>query len=958
MKKITILLLATILTACFNLDINKPISNPREIDKPKTKNIILKNEIVLENKDEYKFYLQLNKNKYDLIYFNKVKNETLLLSESIDSLDTKIHFRLLKDFGIIFQRDEVLIFYSFKKEIFTIMDTLLAEKEQNKKFFDFLFFNEKDKTLIFSKNLEKKFKVCSVDLDDKVSMEFIFCSELFKKVDSEKAFPVLDKGIIFKGILEKNTNKNEEKKLLYFFNIKNNKILGFEYVNFQDKVRNFKISKNKKYLAYEITQNKEDICLLEIENNLNITRYEEIYPRCLKNKFADFRNEVKKESKYTLTNLEVLENGNLGFKREIIKENKEKIIDYWEITGYRTIKIRKIVLDSKEEKTEDEIKVERERILGLSFLMVKNSEKKIILEPKHEEPHDNVYEAFIWDKTKKQKIKNYKDLPQDLLTGKSALFSFGDGIFFGDRGNLYLFNPENGELQKLSSNYSASDYIEYNPSISFQNFKLDPLKQKLSYEIVHEGVSDICVIDITEKTEEMCVQELFNRIDGVVEQRTSFLDLQWKDNGAFIFKALKGDEEFLYEVDDNRNIKKYKNGKAELRALMEFTIPTQLFIRPDEMYNERYMNMVFDSFYPIGRSKDGKYFAFFLKEGDEAKGFSIYDVIILDLERNEKITHNYNDIQDTEDGYSKQLSPQEVWKNNQNEISIFLKKYDIIQYENFKIKMGSINDSKIFTVKGVAADFNHTYSAKFEINILSEKQGIKTVMEGQQDYGFIDFYLLGYLENPINKNLPVFLSDKINKGYEGPPNTYNLSINSANTKKGFETNTKKKSRELNNLGMQFYSKFWEAEKEDIDRDDIWGCGFGDPLTDELLQKAERNFDLAYNVSELTEKEPYYQALYNKASIQALRFNQKEANKTIKKLLSFRKISQKYKKKIKEDSDFYTLSIDIENGHKDDYSNDNSYIDDFNYLLTGSKEHTLKYKEIKDWRYSNRQGICG
>jgi len=221
----------------------------------------------------------------------------------------------------------------------------------------------------------------------------------------------------------------------------------------------------------------------------------------------------------------------------------------------------------------------------------------------------------------------------------------------------------------------------------------------------------------------------------------------------------------------------------------------------------------------------------------------------------------------------------------------------------------------------------------------------------------MDFQITGCLQSPKEKDLMVILSDEFVRGWEGPPHVFHLFVNSSGTKEGFDINTKKRSRELNDLGMEFYNKFWALKDKDIDRDDIWGCGFGDSVTDKILKKAEIYFDLAYNVSELTEDEPYYQALYNKASVQALRFQQKEAYKTIKKLLSFKEVSQRYQEKIKKDSDFYSLSMEIERGDLEGEL-DTSYIDDFNYLLTGSKKHTLKYKEIKDWRYLDRRGICG
>ena len=240
------------------------------------------------------------------------------------------------------------------------------------------------------------------------------------------------------------------------------------------------------------------------------------------------------------------------------------------------------------------------------------------------------------------------------------------------------------------------------------------------------------------------------------------------------------------KANDNSQEERVNNKTEEIKentfVEREYELPTQIASRTDDM------EFLWDKFYPIGWSNDGK-FAYILEPVDEATGFYFITIAIQDL-NSDKILwkFEYTEKDGIED---KDLAA--TWKEQYNEIKAKLNEHKIEQLADFELgKTEFDNDNNKFNLKVEAKKTESSDFAgmevleKFAIKLSTSTLGSKEIFSKKESESrLIEALVVGQLKSPHENKIAVLVSTE-QIGYEGPPNVITFKIVGANLEKGFK----------------------------------------------------------------------------------------------------------------------------------------------------------------------------
>lgn len=197
---------------------------------------------------------------------------------------------------------------------------------------------------------------------------------------------------------------------------------------------------------------------------------------------------------------------------------------------------------------------------------------------------------------------------------------------------------------------------------------------------------------------------------------------------------------------------------------------------------------LYDKFYPLGWSKDGK-FAYLTEPADEATGFYFFSIQIVNL-LNDKVVWEWTIDENHEIDHS-QTNLKKVWEENYDEFKQALNQHAIVQKEEFKLGKLSFqqagNDYKLEMQTSTEADeeFGIEFVNKINVQLVSPQLGTKKIFSKQEKDSFIlDARIEGYFASPYEDRIAV-LHTQETRGYEGPPNVVAFTISGADLKGGF-----------------------------------------------------------------------------------------------------------------------------------------------------------------------------
>jgi hypothetical protein len=209
----------------------------------------------------------------------------------------------------------------------------------------------------------------------------------------------------------------------------------------------------------------------------------------------------------------------------------------------------------------------------------------------------------------------------------------------------------------------------------------------------------------------------------------------------------------------------------------EYTIPNEL------EYGRIGNDFLYDKFYPIGWSKDGK-FAYIIEPADEASGNYWFEIVILDIVNN-KVSWSWKPAE------SEQGNLQSVWKDNYPLFKKNLAEAEIIQLSKFELKPTKIaykgNDYEIvLETKNVAdLDYGIDMVKEIQMNIVSEQLGKKSIINKKETEMVIGAIVPGFLMCPFDDRI-VVICKKDRIGYEGPPNVVYFELIGSDLVRGFK----------------------------------------------------------------------------------------------------------------------------------------------------------------------------
>jgi len=205
-----------------------------------------------------------------------------------------------------------------------------------------------------------------------------------------------------------------------------------------------------------------------------------------------------------------------------------------------------------------------------------------------------------------------------------------------------------------------------------------------------------------------------------------------------------------------------KNGDTNNFIEKDYTLPTRFKIESKVF--------IFDDFYPIGWSADGK-FAYITEPADEATGFYFFSFNIFDT-HSQKIIWSWkiDEKNEQEGGNIK-----DTWTKNYKLFKSELVKNKITQINNLELKQFpiSLKNQKIQFRKTIKYEkdkyfgFDVVSFAEFSI----EKDGKKKSFYKKSfpNSLFLNITVLGYYKNPFGNEIFTLIHAE-QRGYEGPPN--------------------------------------------------------------------------------------------------------------------------------------------------------------------------------------------
>ena len=221
-----------------------------------------------------------------------------------------------------------------------------------------------------------------------------------------------------------------------------------------------------------------------------------------------------------------------------------------------------------------------------------------------------------------------------------------------------------------------------------------------------------------------------------------------------------------------------ESGESNDEPLSAETVK-QAYSAPAELqYYKQSNEYIFQKFYPIGWSKDGK-FAYVIEPADEAAGLYFFKLRIQSM-ISDKIVYEWE--LDPDEGVETG-SVKQMWKENQMTFAAALNEHKIIPQKDIKL---------------LGTEFN-TEEGKFKVTIENQ-------METDPDFGFevvkttnIDIraytendynqclgrIVQGVIKSPYEKRVAVLVKEEL-RGYEGPPNVVRSFLVGADLERSFK----------------------------------------------------------------------------------------------------------------------------------------------------------------------------
>ena len=213
----------------------------------------------------------------------------------------------------------------------------------------------------------------------------------------------------------------------------------------------------------------------------------------------------------------------------------------------------------------------------------------------------------------------------------------------------------------------------------------------------------------------------------------------------------------------------------------------QAYSTPSELkYYKESSEYLFQKFYPIGWSKDGK-FAYAIEPADEAAGLYFFKLKIQSM-ISDKDVYVWEPEEDPETGSVKQM-----WKDNQMLFAANLNEHKIIPQKDIKL-LGtefSTEDGKFkITIENTMEtdpDFGFEVVKSTNIYIKSSELGTKKIYTyTENDYNqCLGRIVQGVIKSPYEKRIAVLVKEEL-RGYEGPPNVVREFLVGADLERNFK----------------------------------------------------------------------------------------------------------------------------------------------------------------------------
>jgi hypothetical protein len=254
---------------------------------------------------------------------------------------------------------------------------------------------------------------------------------------------------------------------------------------------------------------------------------------------------------------------------------------------------------------------------------------------------------------------------------------------------------------------------------------------------------------------------------------------------VLIFSSCNGCRNEGSETGENANDSNGTNSENYTDNInsQEYSLPAEL------EYGRVGKDYLYDKFYPIGWSKNGK-FAYIVEPADEASGLYWFEIIIMDVV-NKKTVWSWKP-DESEEG-----NIETTWQENYDLFKKHLSESEIIQQSKLELKPVKStykgNDYKLVldVVNITDPDFGFEVVKESKIRIESEQLGNKLIASIKEEtYSrVIGAILPGYLQSPYDDRIVVvFRKERV--GYEGPPNVVYFELFGSDMTRGF-----KKSKE-------------------------------------------------------------------------------------------------------------------------------------------------------------------
>jgi hypothetical protein len=213
----------------------------------------------------------------------------------------------------------------------------------------------------------------------------------------------------------------------------------------------------------------------------------------------------------------------------------------------------------------------------------------------------------------------------------------------------------------------------------------------------------------------------------------------------------------------------------------------QAYSVPAELkYYKQSDEYLFQKFYPIGWSKDGK-FAYVIEPADEAAGLYFFKLKVQNM-ISDKDVYTWEPEDDPETGSVKQM-----WKDNQMTFATNLNEHKIIPQSDIKL-LGtefSTEDGKFkVTIENTMEtdpDFGFEVVKTTNIYIKSAELGTKKIYSyTENDYNqCLGRIVQGVIKSPYEKRIAVLVKEEL-RGYEGPPNVVKEFLVGADLERNFK----------------------------------------------------------------------------------------------------------------------------------------------------------------------------